>query len=54
MQVDKSEYVMTQKEVAEKLGIGRGMVNFIEKKAIEKVKKELERRGLDVKHLLED
>ena len=54
MQVDKSEYGMTQKEVAERLGINRGMVNFIEKKAIEKVKKELERRGVDVKNLLKD
>lgn len=37
---------MTQEEVAQVLGVTRNAVQQVEKKAIEKFKKELKKRGL--------
>ena len=54
MQVKSTEFSMSQKEVAKELGIGRGHVNLIEKQALEKVRQELERRGIDAKLFFKD
>lgn len=54
MQINKDEVHMTQKEVAEALGIERGLVNYIEKVALKKFKKELEKRNIDIKLFFKD
>jgi len=54
MNVNKDDIHMTQREVAEALGIDRGLVHYIEKSAIKKIKKELEKRKIDAKLLFKD
>jgi DNA-directed RNA polymerase specialized sigma subunit len=54
MQIDKSLINMTQQEVALKLGMHRVTVNQIEKQAIKKIKRELERRNIDIKLFFKD
>ena len=54
MNVNKDETHMTQREVAEALGMNRGLVHYIEKLAIAKVKKELKKRNIDAKLLFKD
>lgn len=43
---------MNQKEVAETLGLSRTMIYHIEKQAVEKFKKALAKRNIDIKDLL--
>jgi hypothetical protein len=43
---------MTQREVGEALDLERGMVSYIEKKALANFKKELERRGYKLEDFL--
>jgi len=54
MKVEKYAYHMSQKEVAQELKISRPFVNSIEKRAMEKVRQELERRGIDAKLFFKD
>ena len=54
MKLKKSDAVMSQTEVAKKLGIDRGMVNYIEKIALAKIKKELKKRGINSSFLFKD
>jgi DNA-directed RNA polymerase specialized sigma subunit len=54
MKLKKSDAVMSQTEVAKKLGIDRGLVNYIEKAAMVKIKKELKKRGIDPSFLFKD
>ena len=54
MNVNEDETHMTQREVAEALGMNRGLVHYIEKVAIAKVKKELKKRNIDAKLLFKD
>jgi DNA-directed RNA polymerase specialized sigma subunit len=54
MKKDKNESNMTQQEVAKALGIGRGLVAHIERMAIKKLRKELEKRNIDPKILFKD
>jgi DNA-directed RNA polymerase specialized sigma subunit len=54
MKLKKSDAVMSQSEVAKKLGINRGLVNYIEKIALAKIKKELKKRGIDPNFLFKD
>ena len=54
MNVNKDDIHMTQREVAEALGMNRGLVHYIEKVAIAKVKKALKKRNIDAKLLFKD
>lgn len=45
---------MTQQEVAEALGTQRQVISTIEKKAMEKIRAELERRGIKKEDYLGD
>ena len=49
----KNNYAMTQTEVGQALGISRGLVHHIESAALEKIKCELERRGIQAFDLFE-
>lgn len=49
-----SQYVMTQAEVAEKLFINPKTVMAVEKRAIDKIRKLLEERGIKSEDYLED
>ena len=53
MQVKKDNFDMTHKEIGEVLGVSRGMVGHIEREAVEKVRKILAKRGLELDDLLE-
>ena len=48
----ESNFVMTQREVAQTLGIDRGLVAYIERTAIEKIKNTLEKHGIKPSDLL--
>jgi DNA-directed RNA polymerase specialized sigma subunit len=45
-------YRMTHAEIAQVIGVSRGMVNHIEKQAMAKIKKALEKRGLKLEDIL--
>ena len=49
----KDYYHMTQKEVSDVLGMSRPNVNHYEKRALEKFKKALEKRGIKASDLLD-
>ena len=49
----KDTHEMSQREVGEALGMSRGMVGHIETAALEKIKRELERRGIQSFDLFE-
>ena len=49
----KDKHEMSQREVGEALGMSRGMVGHIETAALEKIKRELERRGIKAFDLIE-
>jgi DNA-binding XRE family transcriptional regulator len=51
---DYSIYDMTQAEVSKEIGISREHLGSIEKRAMQKVKEELERRGIDLKTFFKD
>jgi transcriptional regulator len=46
--MNDNERNMTQEEIAEALDINRGLVNYIEKRALEKIRKAFAERGVDV------
>ena len=48
----KTEFRMTQDEVAESFGVSRNYIQQIEKRAMEKVRAELQKRGFKKKDLL--
>ena len=48
----KTEFRMTQDEVAESFGVSRNYIQQIEKSAMEKVRAELQKRGLKKQDLL--
>lgn len=48
----KTEFRMTQDEVAESFGVSRNYIQQIEKRAMEKVRAELQKRGLKKQDLL--
>lgn len=50
----KEEYVLSQRDVAEKMFISANTVLTTERRAIEKFKKILAEKGISVKDLLED
>jgi len=52
--VVKETLNMTQQEVAQQLGIHKATVNVIEKQAMQKIKRELERRGIDANLFFKD
>jgi len=54
MQLTKEYINMSQSEVAEALNINRKAVYDAERSGIEKIRKALEERGIDVKMLLGD
>ena len=49
----KNYYHMTQKEVSDVLGISRANVNHYEKRALEKFKQALEKRGIKASDVLD-
>lgn len=49
----KNYYYMTQKEVSDVLGISRANVNHYEKRALEKFKQALEKRGIKASDVLD-
>ena len=48
----KTEFRMTQDEVAESFGVSRNYIQQIEKSAMEKVRAELQKRGFKKQDLL--
>ena len=48
----KTEFRMTQDEVAESFGVSRNYIQQIEKRAMEKVRAELKKRGIKKQDLL--
>ena len=48
----KEYYRMTHSEIAQAIGVSRGMVNHIEKQAMAKIKKALEERGIKLEDIL--
>ena len=48
------DFAMTQQEVADAFGTSRANLGCIEARAREKFKKALEKRGIDIKDLLQD
>jgi len=56
MREDKKnkDWNMTQEEVAEVFGVSRNYVQQIEKRAIEKLRAELKKRGIKKQDLLEE
>lgn len=48
----KTEFRMTQDEVAESFGVSRNYIQQIEKRAIEKLRAELQKRGFKKQDLL--
>jgi len=53
MNIPQDKYGMTQREVAEALGLGRGQIASLEKLAIEKVKLALKEKGISAEDILE-
>jgi len=47
------DHAMTQREVGEALDLDRGMISYIEKKALENFAKELAKRGYTMEDFLE-
>jgi len=47
------DYLMSQNEIADKLFLHKNTIGCIEKRAMEKFKRELSRRGLTLNDLLE-
>jgi DNA-directed RNA polymerase sigma subunit (sigma70/sigma32) len=50
----KTEFRMTQDEVAESFGVTRNYIQQIEKRALEKLRAELKKRGIKKQDLLEE
>lgn len=50
----KYDYEMTQDEIAQKTLMSRNMVNEIEKRALEKLRKIMKKRGIKAKDVLLD
>jgi transcriptional regulator len=48
------DHAMTQREVGEAMDLDRGMVSYLEKKALANFKKELEKRGYKLEDFLEN
>lgn len=48
----KTEFRMTQDEVAESFGVSRNYIQQIEKRAMEKVRTEMQKRGFKKQDLL--
>ncbi len=48
----KTEFRMTQDEVAESFGVSRNYIQQIEKRALEKLRSELKKRGINKQDLL--
>lgn len=51
--LENDYFAMTQKEIADVMGMSRPMLGCIERRAYEKFKKEFERRGYKIEDLLE-
>lgn len=54
MQLGKEYLNMSQADVAEALNLKRREVSEAEKSGVEKIRKALEQRGIDIKMLLEN
>lgn len=54
MNYSKDQYEMTQESIAEAMYLNKSTVGDIQKKALEKMRKILEERGISAKDLLED
>jgi DNA-directed RNA polymerase specialized sigma24 family protein len=54
MQLGKEYLNMSQSEVAEALNLKRREVSEAEKSGVEKIRKALEQRGIDIKMLLDN
>jgi DNA-directed RNA polymerase specialized sigma subunit len=54
MNYPKDQYEMIQTKVAETMFLGKNTVSNIEKRALEKMRKILEERGISAKDILED
>lgn len=50
----KTEFRMTQDEIAESFGVTRNYIQQIEKRALEKLRAELKKRGIKKQDLLEE
>jgi DNA-directed RNA polymerase specialized sigma subunit len=50
---DTKDLAMTQQEIGDVLGIERGMVSYLESRAMASFKKELERRGYTMEDFLD-
>jgi DNA-directed RNA polymerase specialized sigma subunit len=48
----QENFEMTQTEIAQAIGVSRSMVNYIERQALEKLKKALEERGIKLEDVL--
>ena len=50
----KDDYVMSQEEVAEKMFLCKNTIMNVEKRALEKLRKAMEERGISADDILED
>jgi transcriptional regulator len=53
MNTPSDNYEMTQQEIADKLGMNRTTVNYVERAALEKLKAALEKRGIKSSDVLD-
>lgn len=52
MKEDKNNTEMSQKEVAEAFGVSRNYIQQVEKRAIEKIRAEMKKRGIKIEDYL--
>lgn len=52
MKEDKNNTEMSQKEVAEVFGVSRNYIQQVEKRAIEKIRAEMKKRGIKIEDYL--
>jgi DNA-directed RNA polymerase specialized sigma24 family protein len=50
----KDDYVMSQEEVAQKMFLCKNTIMNVEKRALEKLRKAMEERGISADDILED
>lgn len=50
----KEEYVMSQEQVAEELSLCKNTIMNVERRALEKLRKLMEERGISAEDILED
>jgi DNA-directed RNA polymerase specialized sigma24 family protein len=54
MQQPKEKYEMSQQEVADEMSLCKNTIMVVEKRALEKLRKAMEERGISADDILED